>query len=172
MIQRVLSRGWICNDKKRLSFWNVNGSKNQRFQHLSGLWWKRWRRFGFQGHNLQHARASVVAPRLYVHKRQFPASQKLLILIWSSCSSSSSSSSQVNTARLRLMNVVPSHVSTMERVLIYRGATHAGVLQVCGHVAWAARCLCSLWHLQTFWTHLWREVVGQDWRWLCCYEKR
>lgn len=78
----------------------------------------------------QGTRASVVTPRLYIHKRQFLQSQNLLSLIWSS----HSSSSQVNTARLRLMNVVPSPVSTMEHVLTYRGATHAGVLQVCGHV--------------------------------------
>lgn len=75
-------------------------------------------------------RAPVVSPHLYIHKRQF---QNLLNLIRSSCSSSSSSS-QVNTARLRLMNVVPSPVSTMEHVLTYQGGTHASVLQVCGHV--------------------------------------
>lgn len=46
----------------------------------------------------------------------------------------SSSSSQVNTARLRLMNAVHSPVSTTEHVLTYWGTTRAAVLQVGGHI--------------------------------------
>lgn len=66
MMQRVLSRGWMCT-----SFWNVKGSKNLIFQHPSWLWWQRWGPFGFPGHDHQHTRASVVTLRLYIHKWQF-----------------------------------------------------------------------------------------------------
>lgn len=157
MIQRVHSRGWICSYKRGyLSEMLMEQKTNISAAVLTLM--KAMEAFWIPG---PLSRASVVTPHLYIHKWQFLRSQNLLILM---CSSSSSSSCQVNTARLRLMNVVPSPVSTMEHVLTYRDATHASVLQVCGHVTRTA--WCPLWHLNssvTFWTHLWRmwrEMVG------------
>lgn len=55
------------------------------------------------------------------------------------------SSSQVNTARLRLTNAVPSPVSITEHVLTYWGTTPAAVLQVRGRIT------CDTWLLYPWW---------------------
>lgn len=158
MIQRVLSRGWICNYKK-VSFLMIMGAKPKYctirldFDATHGMCclggpWSFHHRTG----------ASVVTPlpvleNIFKHREQCSLcstkdnyySQNILIINGSSCSCSSGSSSQVNTVRLRLMNAVPSPVSTMEHVLTYWGATRAGALQVCGNMTWNTCFLYSLW---------------------------
>lgn len=116
----VLSAGADSVTTKRFSFWNVNGNGNKILRHPPRLWCQQW---AFQ-------RSCAVFDSTCLlfassHKHVCGHSHFLFSFF---------SSSQVNTARLRLMNALPSPVSTTEHVLTYWGATRAAVLQVRGHI--------------------------------------
>lgn len=126
----VFSAGAESVTTKRFAFWNVNGNENKILRHLPRLWCQQW---AFQ-------RSCAVFDSMCLlfassHKHVCGHSHFLFFFF----------SSQVNTARLRLMNAVPSPVSTTEHVLTYWGATRATVLQVRGRIT------CDRWLLYSPW---------------------